>query len=263
MVLPLAPVLCWIVPPDAGVPVPVTMRPPSEPVVSRLMPTPALSVAVPAVMLWNVRSSAWIVVLATLSAVPVVVVSVLFGAVAPLVSVTAMVPPPVALKAVLAPVEALMPPSKRMVAPVLPVRSMPPPLVEVRLALKSTVPPVRPVISIRSPAVVLVTVALMVTLAAPPLMSTPMPAGSLVAPMVPPLMVTVPGELVMSMPSPVWPSRSTLPMVSDPDMPLRLMPSAPPLEVTVARVAFSVVGLISSAVPLLEVIWLVPLGSGC
>ena len=89
-----------------------------------------------------------------------------------------------------------------------------------------------------------------------------MPAGSLVAPMVPPLMVTVPGELVMSMPSPVWPSRSTLPMVSDPDMPLRLMPSAPPLEVTEARVAFSVVGLISSAVPLLEVIWLVPFGIG-
>ena len=44
-------------------------------------------------MLRNVRSSAWMVVFWTLSAVPVVVVSVLFGAVAPLVSVTAMVPP--------------------------------------------------------------------------------------------------------------------------------------------------------------------------
>ena len=53
------------------------------------------------------------VVFWTLSAVPVVVVSVLFGAVAPLVSVTATLPLTVALKAVLAPVEAAMPPSKR------------------------------------------------------------------------------------------------------------------------------------------------------
>ena len=55
------------------------------------------------------------------------------------------------LKAAAAPVESAMPPSKRMVAPVLPVRSMPPPLVEVRLPLKSTVPPVRPETSTRSP----------------------------------------------------------------------------------------------------------------
>ena len=64
-------------------------------------------------MLRKVRSSAWMVVFWTLSAVPVVVVSVLFGAVAPLVSVTATLPLTVALKAVLAPVEAVMPPSKR------------------------------------------------------------------------------------------------------------------------------------------------------
>ena len=72
VVLPSAPVLCWIVPPEPAVPVPVTVRPPSAPVVLRLMP--ARCRAVPAEMLWNVRSSAPMVVLATLSAVPVVVV---------------------------------------------------------------------------------------------------------------------------------------------------------------------------------------------
>ena len=74
-------------------------------------------------------------------------------------------------------------------------------------------------------------------------------------------MVTEPAELVMSMPSPVWPSRSTLPMVSEPDMPLRLMPSLPPEEVTELSVALSVVGLMRIAVPLFDVIWLVPSGS--
>ena len=61
-------------------------------------------------MLRKVRSSAPMVVLTTLSAVPVVVVRVLSGAVpTPLVSVTTTVPPPVALNAVLPPVDAVEP----------------------------------------------------------------------------------------------------------------------------------------------------------
>ena len=63
----------------------------------------------------------------------------------------------------------------------------------------------------------------------------------------------------MSMPSPVWPLMLTVPMVSEPDMPLRLMPvGAATPEVTESSVALSVVGLINSAVPLFEMIWVVP-----
>src|SRR5215218_4586284 len=120
VVLPSAPVLCWIVPPVqsavlgavrvAAVPttafgvtappqtplvLPVTVRPPLAPVLSRLIPIPAVPEAVPAEMLWNVRPLAPIVVFWTFSAVPVVVARVL---VAP---VTLTVPPPVAVKAAL------------------------------------------------------------------------------------------------------------------------------------------------------------------
>ena len=124
--MPWLELLLIVPPPASGLPSPspVTTRFPEVPVLLTTMPLGAPL----AEMLRKVRSSAWIVVFWTLMAVPVVVVSVLFGAVAPLVSVTAMVPPPVALKAVLAPVDAVMPPSKRTVAPVLPVRLMPVPL---------------------------------------------------------------------------------------------------------------------------------------
>src|SRR5436190_5276594 len=79
----------WIVPPlPAVVPVPVTVRPPLEPVVSRTMPL----VAPLALMSWNVRPLAPIEVLVTLSAVPVVVTMLL----AALAALT--VPPLLALK---------------------------------------------------------------------------------------------------------------------------------------------------------------------
>ena len=57
------------------VPVPVTVRPPSVPVPSRMMPALALEVVV--VMLWKVRPLAAMVAPATFSAVPVLEVMVL------------------------------------------------------------------------------------------------------------------------------------------------------------------------------------------
>src|SRR5438270_8035037 len=42
VVLPSAPVLCWIVPPDAAEPLPVTVRPPLVPVLLRMMPSDVL-----------------------------------------------------------------------------------------------------------------------------------------------------------------------------------------------------------------------------
>ena len=75
-----SPVVFWIVPPvprEAAIvprspscrlaPVPVTVRPPMEPVLLRLMPLGAPF----AEMLWNVTSLTPMVVLATFSAVPV------------------------------------------------------------------------------------------------------------------------------------------------------------------------------------------------
>src|SRR5215218_2127405 len=111
LVLPSAPVLCWIVPPEqsavfgtvrvAAVPAafgatdpphtplvfPVTVTPPEAPVLSSTIPTPAVPEAVPALIDRNVRPLDPMFVLVTVSAVPVVVVSVL---VAP---VTLTVPP--------------------------------------------------------------------------------------------------------------------------------------------------------------------------
>ena len=185
---------------------------------------------VPDEMLWNVRSAAPIVVLATLSAVPVVEVMVLPE------PCTVTVPPPVALKPV--PLVVVMsrplPPAalKLMVAPVL-LRQVDGRVgagaqrglaVEVDGAAGVAVDVdavgdagVRGEVAGQrdgaagatgdlddgAAAVVLVIAAAMVTLPAPPLMSTPLPPGSLVLPIVPPLMVTEPAELVMSMPSPV------------------------------------------------------------
>jgi hypothetical protein len=92
----------------------------------------------------KLRSAAPMVVFATFSAVPVVVASVLSGAV-PFAfgSVTTTVPPPVAEKALVAPVERIVPPSKRTVAPVLlESETAPAGVAAVPIApLKSLVPP--------------------------------------------------------------------------------------------------------------------------
>src|SRR3954447_10913977 len=71
------PVVLWIVPPDPAEPVPLTLRPPVEPVVFRMIPLAGPEAAVPAVMVLKIRLPAPIVVFATFRAVPVVVVSVL------------------------------------------------------------------------------------------------------------------------------------------------------------------------------------------
>ena len=100
-------------------------------------------------MLRNVRPLAPIVVLATLSAVPVVVVIVLTRAPAAglhgFSSQTLTVPPPVAVKAALAPVDSSRPPEKVIVAPVLLVSEMPlpsPSLPSVMAPVKLLAPPV-------------------------------------------------------------------------------------------------------------------------
>ena len=92
-------------------------------------------------MLRKVRPLAPMVVLATFSAVPVVVASVLAA------PVTLTVPPPVAVKAATVPVESWTPPVRLMVAPVLLVRLMPSPVppVSVMGPEMATVPPVLPV----------------------------------------------------------------------------------------------------------------------
>ena len=119
-------------PPLPALPVPVTVKPPLVPVVSRSMPLSAPFEE----MLWKVRPGAPIVVLATFRAVPEVVVSV-FAA-----PVTATVPPPVAANAAFAPVLAVTPPVKETVAPVLELRAMPVPASLIG-PLKAVVPPVR------------------------------------------------------------------------------------------------------------------------
>src|SRR5436190_24278341 len=102
--------------------------------------------AVPAEMLLKVSPLAPIVVLATLSAVPVVVVSVLTIVVLFWVALTvpplvAAGPGPVAVTAAFAPVERLSPPVKLIVAPVFELSKMPLAVLETA-PLKATVPPV-------------------------------------------------------------------------------------------------------------------------
>src|SRR5690606_11089916 len=67
----------WIVPPVPAAPVPLTLRPPPDPVLLSTIPLVGPLAPVPAEMLRNSRWFELIVVLATLSAVPVVVVRVL------------------------------------------------------------------------------------------------------------------------------------------------------------------------------------------
>ena len=126
-----------MVPPLPGVPVPVTVRPPLALVLSRMMPTPAVPEAVPAVMLWKVRPLAPMVVLATFKAVAVVVVRVLFA------PVTFTTPPPVAAKAALAPVLTVRPPVKLLMEPALAARVTPVPPVIFTKPANVALPPVR------------------------------------------------------------------------------------------------------------------------
>src|SRR4051812_29658886 len=102
-----------MMPPVPALPLPVTWRPPAEPVVSTMMPVEELLDADPDEIVRNVTLLAPIVVLAMFSAVPLVVVSVLTIVVLFCVALT--VPPPVALNESFAPVERLSPPVKVMV----------------------------------------------------------------------------------------------------------------------------------------------------
>src|SRR5262249_37819055 len=136
------PVVFWIVPPELSPPtdefaLPLTVRPPLEPVVLRTIPFAAPFAA----MLLKLRPLAPIVVFATFSAVPVVVASVLAD------RVTLTVPPPVAVNAGLAPVESETPPVRLIVAPVFEVRLMPLPLppLSVIWPERAIVPPDLPV----------------------------------------------------------------------------------------------------------------------
>src|SRR5262245_17435910 len=115
-----APVVLLIVPPVAFpptlvlVPSPVTVSPPLVPVPFRTMPfagpEPA-DVPLPALIDRNLSPVEPIVVLATLRAVPVVVVSVLTTPVSSTVTVpAAVVPPLIALNAVFDPVDNTTPP---------------------------------------------------------------------------------------------------------------------------------------------------------
>src|SRR5436190_23874727 len=135
-----SPVVFWMTPPELSpptdaLPLPVTVRLPFVPVLLRTIPLAAPF----AEMLRKVRPVAPIVVLATLSAVAVVVVSVLTIVVLFCVALT--VPPPVALKAMFAAVVRLSPPVRLMVAPVLVLERMPLAVLEIA-PLKATVPPV-------------------------------------------------------------------------------------------------------------------------
>ena len=117
-------------------PLPVTVSPAVAPVLLSTMPL----VAPLAEMLVKCSPSPPIAVLATLRAVPVVVVRELWT---PFGSLTTTVPPPVALKAGLDPVDRMSPPSKRTVATALADIEIPPPspsLRSVMRPLKSFVP---------------------------------------------------------------------------------------------------------------------------
>src|SRR3954452_3365669 len=110
-----------MVPPVPAPPVPVTVRPAAVPVLLSTTPFAGPLAAVPAEMLRKVNPLAPMVVPVTLSAVPVVVVSVFA------VAVTVMVPPPAALKAAFAPVERVSVLVKVIVEPVLLDKEIPAP----------------------------------------------------------------------------------------------------------------------------------------
>src|SRR3954466_870028 len=143
-----------------------------------MMPLAGPLAAVPAEMLRNFRPEAPIVVFATFRAVAVVVVRVL------VVSVAVTVPPPVAVKAGLAPVLAVMAPVKLIVAPPLLVNEIPLP-VSLMVFEKLTVSEERPVTTTELPEVLVIGIP-RVMLPLPPLMLTAVPeapAGSVIWPL--------------------------------------------------------------------------------
>ena len=155
-----------------------------------------------------------------------------------LVAVTAMLPPPVALKAVLVPVEAVMPPSKRMMPVPLVVRLMPWE-VSVTRPLRSTVPPSRLVTSTDLAEVPeVVSVAPMVTLP----LSSSTSSARMVAVIDPPLTVNVPGPATLVSEIPMAAPAGALLTV------LRVKPAAP-----------MATPLRSTPVPVKLVIWLMAL----
>src|SRR5438445_13560668 len=111
MVPPVQVCVAWVQAP----PLPVTLSPALVPVLVITMPLDGLVLLPVTLILRNVRPLAPMVVFATLSAVPVVVVSVLTIVVLFCVAVT--VPPPVAVKALFAPVDNERPPVNATVAP--------------------------------------------------------------------------------------------------------------------------------------------------
>src|SRR5438105_1154598 len=128
-----------MVPPDPAEPVPVTVSPPSVPVLLRIMPLEELLAALPDEILRKVNPAAPMVVLVTFKAVPAVVERVLTMLVLFCVAVT--VPPPVAAKESFAPVLRLSPAVKLMALPLLLVSEIPVP-VSLIAPVKLTVPPV-------------------------------------------------------------------------------------------------------------------------
>src|SRR4051812_2570953 len=127
-----SPVLLAMVPPVPDEALPVTVRCPDEPVVSSLMPFTAPLEET----LRNVTLLAPIVVLAMVSAVPVVLVSV-FAA-----PVTSIVPLLVAENAALVPDDRVTPPVRWIVAPLLFVMATPGPDVSLMAPDRVTPPPV-------------------------------------------------------------------------------------------------------------------------
>ena len=130
---------------------------------------PAVPAAVPASIDLNVSPDAPIVVPSTLSAVPLVVASVLFA------PVRLTVPPPVALKALLAPLLTMTPPVKLIVAPVFKLRLTPVP-VSLIAPLNATVPPLRPATETEWPPLTVIGDAMVMLPLAAPERSTPSPA---------------------------------------------------------------------------------------
>lgn len=173
-------------PPHNPLEFPLITKPPLLPVVFSTMPF----VAPLAEMLRNSKLLEPIVVLATFSAVPVVVVRLFTNApVAPglqgFSSHTFTVPPPVAVKAGLALVFKVNPPAKVMVAPVLEVKLTPvaEALLLVIVPLKVLEPPVelatetmRPVVSVMVPSYVTFTVPVSILKSVPVALEMELPA---------------------------------------------------------------------------------------
>ena len=166
---PPIPVVFWIVPPDDGAPVPVTVSPPADPVPEISTPSTGLPPA-PAEIDWKVSPFVPIrVPPSTSSAMAVVVLRVLVGAVA------LTVPPPVAVNAGCVPVLATIAPVKLITAAPSFCHSTPVP--ESLIApLSVSVPPMRPWITTEWPPVLVIWAAI-AAVPPPPVTSRPSPVA--------------------------------------------------------------------------------------